>query len=172
MRQWLEQSVRTHLIPAFVERGFSMRMPPRGDDDLPPWGRLSRVRESGITDLVDTQFSSHGRAAFRINACAVPKEGLRTVAGRRMAEGLEAGGLHAHFETRARPWLRAVPVVSAFADWFSVWPRPFRTRTQRDYDELVLSIVSVIIEIDIALREGTSGSHIRHVVFPEKALME
>ena len=134
------------------------------------WGRLSRLREFGVVDLVEVQFSSHGRAAFRLNACAVPKDGLRTAGGRRMAEGLEAEGLHNHFQTRARLRLTAIPVVSAFADWFSVWPRPHRTRTQRDYDALVLGIVGVVSEIDVALREGRLGPHIRHVVLPEKAL--
>ena len=73
---------------------------------------------------MEIQFSSHGRAAFRINACAVPKDGIMTLGGQRTAEELEAGGLHDHFETHGRPWLR--PALRALGleplgGWFSVW---------------------------------------------------
>jgi hypothetical protein len=169
-RQWLEESVRANLVPVFVKLGFSTRMPERGERDIPPWGRLSRLRECGVIDLVEVQFSSHGRAAFRINACAVPKEGLRTVGGRRVAEELEAGGLHNHFETVSRPWLRSVPVVRAFADWFSVWPRPYRNRSRSDYENLVVAAGMVVPEVDMLLRGSHSGPHIRRIEFPAAML--
>jgi hypothetical protein len=67
--------------------------------DTFPFGLLRRFKADGGVDLVEIQFSTYQRAAFRINACAVPKEGLPTPGGRRTADELDAGGLDDHFET-------------------------------------------------------------------------
>lgn len=173
-RDWLEQSVRTHLLPAFIQQGFSVAptTQTRGPVDrdfvksFPAWGRLRRARESGV-DLVEVQFSSHGRAAFRINACAVPKEGMITLGGHRTAEELDAGGLHDHFETHARPWLKATlrtVGLEPLGAWFSVCYWPYRSPTQADYDKLAQGVAGVIVpELELALREGKLGPHIRRI---------
>jgi hypothetical protein len=120
-------------------------------------------------DLVEVQFSSHGRTAFRINACAVPEDGMMTLGGHRTAEELDAGGLHDHFETHARPWLKATLGtigLEPLGAWFSVCHWPHRFSTQGDYDKLALHVAGLIPEIELALREGKLGPHMRRIVIP------
>src|SRR5207245_9340537 len=84
----LVESVRTHLLPALIERGFAVapRREPRGQVDrkcvdIFPLGEMRRARSDGGVDLVEIQFKTYQRAAFRINATAAPKEGMMTVGG-------------------------------------------------------------------------------------------
>ena len=57
----------------------------------------------GVSASLRSKFSTYKRAAFRINACPVPKEGMMTAGGHRSTEELHESGLHDHFETHARP---------------------------------------------------------------------
>lgn len=160
---WLIQSLRAHLVPALMKQGFELRPPEvhRGPVDreyvlsFPPWGRLIRAREGGV-DLVEIQLAPYRDAAFRINACAVPKEGMITCGGHRTAEELDAGGLHDHFEMYACPrlWM-----------YFFVWRWPWRSPTLADYDKLALRVAGYVPELELALREGRLGPHMRKVVF-------
>jgi hypothetical protein len=170
----LVESVRTHLLPALMQRGFEAA-PLVHDDPAErksigtfPIGLLRRARADGGVDLVEIQFMTYQRAAFRINSCAVPKEGMMTAAGPRTAEELFAGGLHDHFETHARPWLRPglrALRVEPLGEWFSVWRWPLRSPKQAAYDKLAMRVVGILPELDLALREGKLGPHIRRLEF-------
>ncbi len=174
-RDLLEENVRTHLLPALTKLGFEaapMDVHDRPVDreflrSFPSWGSLIRVREP-VVDRVEIQFSTYGRAAFRINATPVPKEGMMTAGGHRTAEELHGGGLHDHFETHARPWLR--PGLRAIGleplgGWFSVWHWPYRSPTRDNYEKLVLRVVDLLPELESALREGRMGPHMRRLEF-------
>jgi hypothetical protein len=176
------ESVRTLLLPAFIARGFAIG--PRVDGETTerkslntfPFGLLRRPGADGGVDLVEIQFSTYQRAAFRINACPVPKDGMMTAAGPRTAEDFEAGGLHDHFETHARPWLR--PSLRALGleplgQWFSLWFRCLRSPKQTAYDKLALRVAGIVPEIELALSEGKLGPHILRIVmtpFPPDVL--
>jgi len=169
----LVESVRTHLLPALIQRGFEAALRVHGNPaerksvGIFPFGLLRRARPDGGVDLVEIQFMTYQRAAFRINACAVPKEGMMTAGGHRTAEELFAGGLHDHFETHARPWLRPalrVLRVEPLGEWFSVWSWPLRS-PKGDFDKLALRVVGVLSELELALRDGQLGPHIRRLEF-------
>jgi hypothetical protein len=169
-RALLELSVRTHLVPTFIKLGFESA-PPRVRNEpedrkysgcFPAWGRLIRRREP-IVDQVEIQFSSYGRAAFRINAAAVPKDGMMTSGGHKTSEECVELGI-CDLETHARPWLR--PGLRALGleplgAWFSLWSWSFRSPTPSDYDQLALRAASVLPELEVALREGKLGPHMR-----------
>lgn len=174
-RDVLVESVRTHLLPVLIQREFAagsrVGLGPTDEKsaDTFPFGLFRRVRPDGGVDLVEIQFSTYQRPAFRINACAVPKEGLLTVGGHRTAEELDAGGLHDHFVTHARAWLR--PGLRALgleplAGWYSLrlWRR--RSANQADYDRLALEAANVVPEIELALSQGRVGPHILKIVIP------
>jgi len=80
-----------------------------------------------------------------------------TLGGQRTADQLQAGGLHDHFVMYAYPKSQT---------WFSLWFWRFRTPVQSDYDKLVLRVTGFLPEVDLALREGKLGPHMRHVVIP------
>jgi hypothetical protein len=174
-RAFLEECVRTHLVPAFIEQGFRVALPrtspeatdPKSAGSFPSWGRFIRDRGS-LLDKAEIQFSTYGRAAFRINACAIPKNGMMTAGGHRTAQEIDAGGLHDHFETHARPWLR--PALKALrveplGAWFSVWHWPFLSPAQSEYEKLALRVAALVPEIDLALREDKLGPHLRRLKF-------
>jgi hypothetical protein len=171
-RDLLEESVRMHLLPALIGQGFEpappvVRSGPVDRDYLrcfPSWGKLIRAREPAL-DLVQIQFSSYGRAAFRINACAVPKDGMMTAGGHKTAEECVELGI-CNLETHARPWLR--PALRALGleplgAWFSVRYWPLRAPTQADYDKLALQVADLLPELEFALREGKLGPHMRRL---------
>jgi len=161
-RDWLVESIRTYLLPALVDRGFEAA--PRLNRGLVdreytvslPLGRLLRERESRL-ELAEIQFAPYGRAAFRINAGVPPKEGIATFTGRLAPEELDAGGLPYHFEMYAWP---------RWSIWFSVWRWPGRSLSQANYDKLAIRVASFVPELELALREGSLGPHIRKVVIP------
>jgi hypothetical protein len=167
----LEESVKAHLLPSLGKRGFDpapLTRPGPTDQkavgSFPSWGRLVRVRESAV-DQVEIQFSSYGRAAFRINACAVPREGMMTAGGHKSAEECLALGVH-DLETHARPWLR--PALRALRNeplgqWFSLWRFPLRRPRQADYDRPALRAAAIIPELDLALRRQKLGPHMRRL---------
>jgi hypothetical protein len=169
----LVESVRTHLLPALTQRGFEAAQLVHGEPaerksvGIFPFGLLRRARSDGGVDLVEIQFMTYQRAAFRINACAVPKEGMMTAFGHQTAEELFAGGLHDHFETHARPWLRPalrVLRVEPLGEWFSVWHWPLRS-PKVNYDKLAIRVVHILPELELALSEGKLGPHIRRLQF-------
>jgi hypothetical protein len=161
----LLQSVCTHILPKFIQQGFSASpqvsinpVDPKSAGTF-PFDLLRRVRPDGGFDLVEIQFMTYQRAAFRINVCAVPKDGMMTLGGDRAPDELKAGGLHDHFEMYDCPrWRR----------WFSVWFWRFRTPVQSDYDKLALEVAGFLTEVELALREGRVGPHMRRVVIPRR----
>lgn len=162
-RDLLLESVRTHILPILIQQGFAVtprvhRGPAdRNSVDTFPFELLRRARPDGGVDLVEIQFMTYQRAGFRINVCAVPRDGLMTLGGHRNAEELDAGGLHDHFELYDHPrwWI-----------WFSLRFWRFRTPGQSSYDRLALRVAALLPEIELALREGKSGPHARKIVFP------
>jgi hypothetical protein len=168
-RKFLLESVRTHILPVLIERGFVLAPKTyEGPVDREfvqafPLGFLRRARPDGRVDLVEIQFASYGGAAFRINACGVPKDGMMTLGGHRTAEKLDAGGLHDHFEMYASPRLWAWGW-----GWFSLRFWLFRKPVQAEYDELALRVAGFLPEIDLALREDRLGPHMRRVVIPRR----
>jgi hypothetical protein len=150
-----------HILPFFIQQGFVVtpRIPGSPVDrkslDIFPFGGMRRARDDGGVDLVEIQFKTYKRAAFRINATAVPKAGMMTAGGHRTAEELDAGGLHDHFEMYASPrlWI-----------WFSLRFWWFRSPVLSEYEMLALRVVSFLPEIDLALREGELGPHMRRIL--------
>ena len=175
-REWLTQSVRTHLLPVLIKQGFEVA-PPRElpepiDRDIvrcfPPWGQLMRRREL-VVDLMEIQFASYGRAAFRVNAGVVPIDGLTTPTGHRSVEEVGVHWLEEFFETHARPWLR--PGLRALGleplgAWFSVWCWPYQSPVKDDYEKIAQYAASSVPELELALREGRLGPHVRRVAIP------
>jgi hypothetical protein len=80
-----------------------------------------------------------------------------TLMGSRSANELFAGGLHDHFEMYACPRLRI---------WFSLRFWRFRRPIQNNYKKLALRVAGLLQELDLALREGRLGPHMRQLVFP------
>lgn len=162
-KEFLIESVRTRILPIFIQQGFSatprvLSGPvDRKSADIFPFDLLRRTRRDGGVDLVEVQFMTYQRAAFRINACAVPKEGVMALGGHRTAEQLDAGGLHDHFEMYASPRLRR---------WFSLCFWRFRTPVQSDYDRLALKVAAFLPEVELALREDKLGPHMRKIAIP------
>jgi hypothetical protein len=94
----LVESVRTHLLPALLQRGFEA-VPVEASGSVgrksvstSPFRRLWRRCPDGGIDQVEIQFSTYERAAFRINACAVPKEGMMTPADIRLPRNASHSG--------------------------------------------------------------------------------
>lgn len=177
--EWLKHSVRQHLLPVLTKQGFQAKpsLPLAAPVDreyslsFPSWGRLIRSRESGV-DLVEIQFATHRRAAFRINAGVVPANGLMTTTGPLSSEQVAVHSLDEWFETHSRPWLR--PMLRALGleplgAWFSVWHWPYKAITQNDYENLVLRAATVVPELELALREGRLERHVRRVVLPSRS---
>src|SRR5215475_5784822 len=166
-RDLLLESVRIHILPVFIQRGFSITPQAhsgpfdRKSVNTFPFGLLRRARPDGGLDLVEIQFMTHQRAAFRINACAVPREGMMTLGGHRAAGELQAGGLHDHFEMYAS---------SRWRVWFSLLFWRLRTPIQSDYDRLALRVAGLLPEIEVALSAGKSGPHIRRITMLGRAL--
>ena len=157
----LLEAVRNHIFPVLIKQGFSItprregQPADRKDRDTFPLGFLQRARPDGGVDLVEIQFMTYQRAAFRINACPVPKDGMMTLGGHRTVEELEAGGLHDHFEMYEFPrwWI-----------WFSLRLWRFRTPVKSTYDKLAQRVAGYLPEIELALREGKLGPHMRKIV--------
>lgn len=106
----LVQSVRAHIPPVYIQQGFSVAPRVRsGPGERKSAGtfpfELRRARPDGGVDLVEIQFMTYQRAAFRINAGVAPKDGMMTVTGHRPAEEVCIHWLNEYFEMHARPWL-------------------------------------------------------------------
>jgi hypothetical protein len=99
----------------------------------------------------------------------MPTDGLMTDMGCLPAEEVAVHWLDEWFETHARPWLR--PMLKALGlepleAWFSVSYWPCQSHTEDDYEKLVLRAASVVPELELALRGGRLGLHVRRVVLP------
>ena len=156
-KQLLLKSVQTHILPVFIQQGFvvapGVQMVDRSTADTFPF-ELRRGRPDGGVDLVEIQFMTYQRAAFRINVCPVPKEGMTTLGGHRKPDELHASGLHDHFEMYASPrWWR----------WFSLWFWSLRTPVESDYDKLASRVAGFLPEVELALRDGKLGPHMRRI---------
>jgi hypothetical protein len=109
-----------------------------------------------VVDQVEIQFSTYGRAAFRINACAVPQGGMMTYGGHKTAEECLALGVH-DLEMYAFPrWF-------VFFGLFSQGLWRFRSPAQSDYDKLALRVARLLPELELALREVKFGPHVRRL---------
>ncbi len=168
-RNWLIESLRMHLLPLLIQQGFETARLVHGgpmDRELVlslSLGRLRRAREGGKVDLVEIQFAPHRRAAFRLMVGVAPKEGLMTFTGHWVAEDVYIGWLNEYFVMSASRWRQA---------WFSVWHWPHRPPTQADYDKLALRVAGLLPEVELGLREGRLGPHMRRVVIPRPALQK
>ena len=161
----LLQSVQTHILPVFIRRGFSVapriRRSPvdrESADSFPFELRRARTDTRGV-DLVEIQFLTYHRAAFRINAGVAPKDGMMTVTGHWPAEDVCVHWLNEYFEMYASPRWRS---------WFSLWFWRFRTPVQSDYDALASRVAGFLSEVDLALCDGKLGPHMRRVVIPRR----
>jgi hypothetical protein len=161
-REWLIQSLRAHVLPVLIRRGFELApLITRGPIDRElvrslPLGRLRRSGEKGV-DLIQIELPRYHRAAFRIAAGVAPKEGLMTHTGHWDAEDLYVGWLNEFYGMYALPRWR----VSFF-----VWHWRNQSPTQGDYERLAQRVAGFVPELELALREGTSGPHMRRFVIP------
>jgi len=168
-RNWLIESLRMHLLPLLTQQGFETApLAHRGPVDRElvlslPLGRLRRVREGGAVDLVEIQFARYRRAAFRIMVGVAPKEGLVTFTGHWAAEDVYVSWLNEFFLMSASRWRKA---------WFSVWHWPHQSVTERNYERVALQAASLVPEVELALREGRLGPHMRRVVIPRPVIAE
>jgi hypothetical protein len=101
----------------------------------------------------------------------VPKEGIMTLRGHHPAEEVAVHWLDQYFETHAHRWLR--PGLRALrleplGAWFSVWHWPYRSPTQSDYDKLALRVAGLVPEVELTLREGKLGAHMRKVAISRR----
>ena len=161
-RDFLIQSIRTHLLPAISRQGF--RVAPelrRGPTDREstltfPFGHFVRARGEGV-DSVEIQLAPYRRAAFRISAGVAPKEGMMTLTGNWPAEQVCVHWLNEFFVMCPSPRWRT---------WFSLRFWWLRTPFQSDYDKLALRVAGFLPEIELALRDRKLGPHMRRVVVP------
>lgn len=167
-RRWLIRSLQRHLLPSFVQQGFELA--PSEALAAPhdrryarafPLDKLVRARESRV-DCVSIQFATHDRNAFRINARVDPPKEVMNHKGIPPAQGYSARGLSEHFEMHASPKLWAWFTWG----WFSVRHNPFRTPVQSDYEKLAIRVAGFQHELELALREGRLGPHMRRVFLP------
>jgi hypothetical protein len=176
-RDWLAQSIQTHLLPVLMKQKFEPAPPPqlRAPADresilsFPLWGRLVRARESGV-DLIEIQLASYRRAAFRVNAGVAPKAGVTTFNGQWPAEEVAVHWLNEYFELYPCPRLERLALkvlgLEPLGAWFSVWHWPYRSPIQEDYEKLARRAARYVSELELALSEGRLGPHLRRVVIP------
>ena len=164
-RRWLINAIRNRLLPEFVRRGFKIVPISKGgliDRELiynSPFGTLRRPGSRGF-ELVEVQLITYGRAAFRILAGAAPPNGLETFNGHIAAEDILVGWLDESFEIYQYPLLwSCLPSLA----YFSIKPWQKRASSQEDYDALAQWVASLIPEVELALRDGKCGPHVRLV---------
>jgi hypothetical protein len=111
--------------------------------------------------LIEIQFAPYKGAAFRVNVGVAPKEGMMTLTGHWPAEEVCVQWLNEFFEMYASPRWRT---------WFSLRFWQFRMPVQSDYDKLTLRVAAFLPEVELALREGKLGPHMRRVVIPRQPM--
>ena len=163
-RDLLVQSLRKQLVPVLTEKQFeAVPLMHRGPVDREavetlPLGRLRRLRE-GRVDLIQIQVARY-RVAFRIMTGVVPRDGLMTFTGHWAPEDVLVDWLDEYFTMYACPRFRI---------WFSVRHWPHRSPVPSDYERLASRVAHFSSELELALREGRVGPHMRRVVIPRHA---
>jgi len=84
---------------------------------------------------------------------------MMTVTGPWPAEQVCVHWLNEFFEMYASPRWRT---------WFFLWFWRFRTPAQSDYDKLARRVMDFLPEVDLALREGKLGPHMRRVMIRKR----
>jgi len=151
-------SIRSHLVRELVRHGFEVVPLPRRagepkDRELIvafPFGMLRRVGPRGF-ELVEIQLDKR-RVAFRLNFGIVPFDGINVVYGHVDAEEVLVGWLDRYYCLYQCPF---------FHMWFSVRRWLGGQVTQKHYDLLVTRVVQLIPEVELTLREGRRGHHVR-----------
>jgi hypothetical protein len=164
-REWLLQSLRTHLIPALVQRGFASVSPlPHGPIDREykatfPLGSFVRKR-AGSIDFIQIQMAPYRADYFRMNAGVRSSEGLATENGCQVFDPSRAVW-SLRFEMLARPRLW----------WFWPWSW-FTVRTwfgqpaSAHYDRLAMRVAGYLPELHLAFEQNHLGPHLRRVWIP------
>jgi hypothetical protein len=114
-------------------------------------------------DLIEIDFRAHRRAAFRIAAGVAPKEGLMTLTGHWAAEDVHVG------------WLNEFYVMYASPRWqvsFFVWHWPYQSTSLCNYEKLAQRVAGLTPELELALREGRLGPHVRRFEIRRPPLAE
>ena len=166
-RRWLLASLRKHLLPAFIDRGFLVSPLVHGGPVVvqpldreyllqQPLGRLLRRREDTV-DHITIELAPHSRPAFRLSAGVAPKKGVATFTGRLAPEDVDVSWLDV--------WFQMTPGARV-ATYFSVRYWPWQAPVAADYDSLVLRVVGFLPELEAALREDRAGPHTRRIALP------
>ena len=159
-KQWLMSNLQTFLLPEFTRLGFSILS--LDDEDARskdirtafPFGRLHRLAPNGL-EMIEIQLDKHGNAAFRLNIGVSPFGGVECNGSHVAQKDMWVHYLGRYFELYRYPqWRR----------WFSVMSLPWAPATEDDYRVLVQNTVTVIPEIEKALKEGVPGRHMRLVL--------
>lgn len=153
-RRWLTKAIRSLLIPEFERRGFVV-VPLDADDAQSreiraafPFGHLRRSSPSGY-DLVEIQLGKYGAAEMRLNVGVAPVEGIEhALTGHIEQEDVRVGYLDRSFELYRYP---------RFRRWFSVRRWPWQDISEQHYIELVRYVVTLIPEVEDALKVGKIG---------------
>ena len=164
-REWLLQSLKTHLAPALVQQGFiSMAEGLHGPVDREyratfPLAPFIRRREHSF-DFIEIQLAPYRADYFRINAGVGSTEGRVTEDGH-PAFDLSQARWSQRFEMLARPKLCWFWSWS----WFTVrkWSRQSQAA---DYDSLAMRVVGYLPELYLALEKDQLGSHLRRAWIP------
>ena len=164
-REWLLQSLRTHLAPALVQQGFvSMVQLSHGPVDREyretfPLNPFLRRRGHSI-DFVEVQLAPYRADYFRINA------------GVRSTEGLVAEGSQPAFDASLARWSERYEMLSRPElwwfwswSWFTArtWPRQ---SAPADYDKLAIRVAGYLPELQLAFEQDHLGPHLRRSWIP------
>ena len=160
-RRWLINSIRSRLLPSFIQRGFEPVPIPKSKDGASdregiasmPLGFLRKKIEHGF-EQADVHLSGNGRASFTISFGVVPDAGMESAFGHIEAEYVYTTWLKEYFVLCARR--RFFKPFAARRPW---WSR--REFTAADYDQLVDRVIALLPEVDEALKGRKVGLHIR-----------
>lgn len=158
-RRWLKRSVTTMLVPAFRQMGFAS-LPLKGAIGAAQsvrshmvFGELRRAGADG-DELVQLELVPKQRAALRITFGIVPAAGIETITGRLPADEVLACWLPLYYQLCPNP--RRM--------WhFLIARPPGKNIDQGAYDDMVRAIVSILPQVDVALRSGECQANVRMV---------
>ena len=158
-RRWLKRSVTKFLLPAFQQIGFASQPLRRAlgtDRSLGihmPFGELRRAGPDG-EELVQLELMPKQLAALRITFGIVPAAGIDTISGHVPADEMLAYWLPLYYQLCPNP--RNM--------WYFLIARPLgKSIDQEAYDDMVRAIVSILPQVDAALRRGECGANVRMV---------